>query len=299
MEGSIEGDFYFSFTGQGAQAVKPVVAADPLTIELAYWESVKNSQSSDDYRAYLADYPKGKFAALAQNRLKTLNASQKPAAVSAPAVITASLTPPAVATVSQALSAALPKAGDTWTYRYLDGWKALPESRLTYRILSVTDKEIQQAFLLDSRYVDEQAFTAETRLLERDLFKDHPMVEFSPYLLGFGTIEEGKSFEKIAFTTVAASAASYHPWQLKARVLGHERVTVPAGTFDAVKVLVVGQRASAMSGWTQGREPVKTLHTVWYAPEVKRVVKQASISENHKQVVQDKDTFELVSYRLN
>jgi formylglycine-generating enzyme required for sulfatase activity len=49
--------------------------------EIAFWETIKNSTDPEDFKAYLEQYPKGKFTALAKNRLKTLEASQpKPAA---------------------------------------------------------------------------------------------------------------------------------------------------------------------------------------------------------------------------
>jgi len=40
--------------------------------ELAFWETIKNSTDPEDFKAYLEQYPKGKFASLAKNRLKTL-----------------------------------------------------------------------------------------------------------------------------------------------------------------------------------------------------------------------------------
>lgn len=43
--------------------------------ELTFWESIKNSEHAEDYEAYLQQYPKGRFAALAQARLKRLRAA--------------------------------------------------------------------------------------------------------------------------------------------------------------------------------------------------------------------------------
>jgi formylglycine-generating enzyme required for sulfatase activity len=44
--------------------------------ELAFWESIKNSTDPEDFKAYLEQYPKGKFVTLAKNRLKTLEAAK-------------------------------------------------------------------------------------------------------------------------------------------------------------------------------------------------------------------------------
>jgi formylglycine-generating enzyme required for sulfatase activity len=48
--------------------------------ELTFWESIKNSNSPDDYEAYLQAYPKGRFAGLAKARIEHLRAAtSKPA----------------------------------------------------------------------------------------------------------------------------------------------------------------------------------------------------------------------------
>ncbi|OTE97928.1 hypothetical protein BCS42_11910 [Crenothrix sp. D3] len=88
MEGSIEGEFCFAGCGASPQvstAPAPVVAAetDSSSIELSFWDSIKNSSNPEDFRAYLAQYPKGKFESLAHNRLDQF--TQATAAVEAPA----------------------------------------------------------------------------------------------------------------------------------------------------------------------------------------------------------------------
>lgn len=46
----------------------PVNAVDPAAIELAYWDTIKNSNNPEDFKAYLAKYPDGQFAELAKSR---------------------------------------------------------------------------------------------------------------------------------------------------------------------------------------------------------------------------------------
>src|SRR5258707_697794 len=45
-----------------------VAMVDPAAIELSFWESIKNSNNPDDFKAYLDKYPDGQFAALAKSR---------------------------------------------------------------------------------------------------------------------------------------------------------------------------------------------------------------------------------------
>jgi len=59
----------------GATAPAPV---DPRSLEVSFWESVKDSKDPADFRAYLEKYPEGAFAALARRRAQ-------PAAADAPA----------------------------------------------------------------------------------------------------------------------------------------------------------------------------------------------------------------------
>lgn len=63
------GDMYFVPPPAGK-------TADDTAIELAYWNSIANSESSADFESYLAQYPNGKFAELAKNRLQTLRSRQ-------------------------------------------------------------------------------------------------------------------------------------------------------------------------------------------------------------------------------
>jgi uncharacterized caspase-like protein len=78
---SLEGDFYFKPGEPGEtsppQNVSPVT--DPLAVELAFWESIKNSTNTDDYKAYLSKYPDGQFVELAKQRTTE---SKKPSSAS-------------------------------------------------------------------------------------------------------------------------------------------------------------------------------------------------------------------------
>ena len=49
--------------------------ADPASdVEMAFWDSIKDSESAADYTAYLAQFPKGAFAGLARARLESSSA---------------------------------------------------------------------------------------------------------------------------------------------------------------------------------------------------------------------------------
>lgn len=88
---SLTEDYYFSPAGAGSVAKKQNVSPsfDPATVELSFWESIKNSGDVEDYKAYLEKYPGGTFVALARNKIRGLEAAAKPS----PTNITAPVEP--------------------------------------------------------------------------------------------------------------------------------------------------------------------------------------------------------------
>lgn len=81
MEGSIEGDFCF---GDCSARSAPQVA---MSDDRALWESVKDSRDVNEFKAYLAQFPRGVFAGLANTRIKALSSNDgRPVAMALPPV---------------------------------------------------------------------------------------------------------------------------------------------------------------------------------------------------------------------
>ncbi|HKO63555.1 MAG TPA: caspase family protein, partial [Pyrinomonadaceae bacterium] len=80
---SLIGTFYFGGGGPTARSDEtgtPTSAPkfDAAAFEYNYWDTIKNSHSADDFKAYLSRYPKGQFVELATNRIKALEVVAKP-----------------------------------------------------------------------------------------------------------------------------------------------------------------------------------------------------------------------------
>ncbi len=80
-ESSLKGDFYFVPQGSTVTVTPPGApppstpsqpAFDARALELAFWESVKDSADPADFEDYLAHYPDGTFSGLAKRRLAAL-----------------------------------------------------------------------------------------------------------------------------------------------------------------------------------------------------------------------------------
>jgi carboxyl-terminal processing protease len=93
---SLTAPFYFvpaaAAPAPVAAAPAPSNAVDPKTIELAFWEAIKDSKSADDFAAYLEKFPNGDFVPLAKNRLKALTGESVAPVVPAAPPVTASRT---------------------------------------------------------------------------------------------------------------------------------------------------------------------------------------------------------------
>lgn len=91
---ALEGQFYFRpSTASAAQPVpSPSAAAsvtasqqtDRLSVDIAFWSSIRDSTRPEELQAYLAQFPEGQFAALARARLSGVLAPGAAAASSRP-----------------------------------------------------------------------------------------------------------------------------------------------------------------------------------------------------------------------
>jgi adenylate cyclase len=59
------------------QSKPPASGAELVAVELAFWDSVKDSQNPAMYEAYLEKYPEGAFAELAKTRLDELSVKRR------------------------------------------------------------------------------------------------------------------------------------------------------------------------------------------------------------------------------
>jgi len=89
---SLTGSFYFveaepegkaalaatdgSSTGAAGGNAAGSVSADRTALDLAFWNSVKDSETPADFSAYLQQFPDGTFAALARNRLESFESGK-------------------------------------------------------------------------------------------------------------------------------------------------------------------------------------------------------------------------------
>ena len=278
---SLQGEFAF-VPGVAAAAREPAPDQEAAG-ELAFWNSIQTSNRADEYRAYLRQYPNGRFAVLAQARVAALAPVAAPASQAAP-----SETRIAAPAPQAARPELLPRPGDTWRYRVKDQFR-LGDLYVTARVDAVTDEGVAETWTTTS---DAQVRTA---LAPRSLgFHALPgwtlaPPEFAPYLQASGLLRAGQVIvdQQRRIDQVMVP--------MKVSVEGEEDVTVAAGRFRAMKLVLRGQGVQTRGGT---RSAVLTEQIVWYAPEVKRIVKQ-TISTRVGNVLREASSFELMEAKLN
>ena len=240
---SLQGEF--SFVPAVATARDGAIDAEAAA-ELAFWNSVQGASRADDLRAYLRQYPRGRFATLAQSRLERLDAPAPPVA---PALIAA--------------SHQMPHVGDSWRYRVQDQFR-LGDLFVTAKVEQVSDNSIAE-----SRTTSTDATPRNSRVALAPAFSPpHDATvapaEFAPYLQAAGLIGPALRSAELSQQVEQATVP------LRVSLEGTEDVQVAAGKFRAQKVVLRGQaqtRGAARSG------VVITEHRLWYASEAKRVIK--------------------------
>jgi hypothetical protein len=269
--------------------IAPTSPADPTSsgVEIMFWESVRSSSDPADFRAYLEQYPQGRFAALARNRLAALGHAPAPAKPGP----TSSAAPAQIATSAPA--SRLPSRGDTWTYRLTEPKRTDGPKQRNYvvKVSAASLSGIVEQYSIDQGPAGEWTHKGERHVVA--LGKS----VFAPYLLAFGDLPQG-SLGRLQVVDPACGAV--YVCQASGRTLAWETIRLPAGTFDTVRVEVQHNwRPGAMSG-PQGAQNYggRTL-TVWYSLAAKRAVKFSSRSTFGPLGPIDADfDLELVSYRL-
>jgi len=269
---SLQGEFAFV---PGVAAAREAPADVEAAGELAFWSSIQASTRADEYRAYLRQYPNGRFVALAQTRIAAYTSA-------APA-------PPTTAAAGpDALPNTLPRAGDTWRYRVQDQFR-IGDLFLTAKVDEVTADGVAESWTTTS-----DAKLRTTLVSLEPGFTALPgwaltPPEFSPYLMAAGGLRRGMADQPRRVEQVTVP--------LRSSIEGEEDVVVPAGRFRAVKLVLRGQAPALTRGGAKAGS-VSAEHIIWYAPAVKRIVKQ-TVTTHVGSALREATSFELMEFKLH
>jgi hypothetical protein len=185
------------------------------------------------------------------------------------------------------------RPGDRWTYRLALQQRTI--GKVTITADSVDSGHVNERVSMDisksfsaERRVD-TAFRVERFQPSLVLAGGYQMAELAPYFppetaLKAGQTWKGVPGEFVVYPVGRQSLSS------DVRVVGREKVRVPAGQYDAWRVETVSTPV------TYNGNQIRIKCTYWYSPGISRAVKIVVFSESGYAVVQSTETYELSAF---
>ncbi|MGH8640562.1 MAG: hypothetical protein ACRET6_02560, partial [Burkholderiales bacterium] len=183
------------------------------------------------------------------------------------------------------------KVGDSWAYKLTDrDYSVVRERKSVTRVESVTGGEVRFRSGSKTHF----RYTADWSLIgqvpgdgiERKFEPPVPVYSFP--------LEPGKTWQA-KFRNTRSDGRAFDN-DRTVTVEGWEEVTVPAGTFRALKVSSLTYYRRVDGAGTGGG---RVVFKYWYVPEVKRPVRIEDVNIGNNNVVIQDFTYELVSYKLH
>ena len=205
-----------------------------------------------------------------------------------------------------ALAASSPAVGDSYVYRLVNGFTKEVRGQLLYRVDKVDSNTVAVSVTPDSSAAGLQRteiYTKEGNWLKHQVESHGGQAEYE-----FGTaypayvfpLDTGKSWSVRVNATVAGETKT-RSVSVDGKVLGSERIRVPAGEFDTIKI----RRLVYAGDWDFFLRETNIVEFEWYAPALGRTVRTETRSEyfdgrrgrGHQLQRGDWSVFELVEVR--
>ncbi len=186
------------------------------------------------------------------------------------------------------------RVGDQWKYQVTDGFTNL-KSTVAVEVATVTENRIYTRSAQSSlATLDLSAVAGVVDVWDRDWNQLRlGDVEYTPFYPSFQfPLEAGKSWSGSVTYSLGVNDPRTH--QQTAQVVGWERITVPAGTFDAIKITIRGHYRGPPRRQSSGSGTVDDI--VWYAPAVRHFVKKETARTGLDSTL---ERWELVEYKPN
>ena len=195
-------------------------------------------------------------------------------------LLTSLLAAAAIATAATGPALAAAVAGDTYVYLVTNGFSREPRGQVSYRIERVEADRIAASVTPDNPALGqayEVIYTREGNWLRHPLAShDRPVHhEFAPAYPAYSfPLDPDKSWSVRVDATVPATGKRSSV-RVDGTVLGTERIRVPAGEFDTIRI----RRNTYAGDWDTFLRETNITEIEWYAPALGRAVRGESRSE--------------------
>lgn len=161
------------------------------------------------------------------------------------------------------------QAGDTWTYRHIDGYNKLDVGTVSLAVAAAGARDIRFVMRSGDGTFQTESIYAAPGLLANGILSEraegamNPPLKLTPYPL-----REGEQWRQTVVRDDVMSREKRET-QLSGRVIGWQTVKVPAGEFRALLI----ERAFELGDYDPFRGPTLRYEKEWYSPDVKGTVK--------------------------
>ena len=178
--------------------------------------------------------------------------------------------------------------GDRWSWQHTNALANERDYTTIEDVIDVSATEIKTRWRIKGKPNSSiAAFTPEWNPA------DVVTARYEPFLRDFAfPLQVGKKWDASA-DKMLFSNGKHGKFTLKGEVVGMEKVTEPAGVFDAYKINLHIDAVDTDEDANIGN----TVETIWYAPSVKRYVRfENTFSRDGR--VRSKDIYDLLEYSL-
>ena len=184
------------------------------------------------------------------------------------------------ASLAAGIAGAAPAAtGDSFVYRISNGYNNEIRGTISYRVAKVEADRIEIAVTTDSPSAGvarTEIYTQDGNwlrhaLASHDQLRDYEFPQALPVYAPPGDTSGSWSVRVDAIDPATGKRASV---RVDGEVLGSERITVPAGTFDTIRIM----RRVYAGDWDGFMRETHIVEIDWYAPALGRAVKSDSKS---------------------
>lgn len=161
------------------------------------------------------------------------------------------------------------QVGDAWTYRVRDGFTGILRGDQRHEVVEISGDRVRVSGEME-RGDDVQIYDREWNWLRRPA-TNLQIFEYRPAYQAFAfPLEPGKRWRQRLTATDPADGRQFAVW-IDGAVHGWERIKVPAGEFDTLKV----ERRVYFEYWEYAVRGRSQIHEVeWYAPQARQSAKR-------------------------
>jgi hypothetical protein len=172
-------------------------------------------------------------------------------------------------------SVALAAAGDTYVYRISNGYNNELRGKVSYRVAKVDADRVEVAVTTDTPSAGlarTEVYTKDGNWLRRVLVNHDQLREydFAPAL----PVYADSGSWSVRVDAVDPASGKRNSVRVDGEVIGRERITVPAGTFDTIKI----RRRVYAGDWDGFMRETQIDELDWYAPQLGRPVRSETKS---------------------